>query len=73
MDPVAGRNCKRGNLTGLKEAISEGFEEAGESVGSWRKGEWRPLLNIVRNVSKIATVMMWKIENVSVDLRNQAK
>lgn len=41
---------KRGNLTGLKEAISEGLEEVEENVGTWRKEEWRPLLNIIQEI-----------------------
>lgn len=26
--------------------MSESFEEVEENVGNWKKGDWRPLLNI---------------------------
>lgn len=64
---------KRKSLTSLRETISEGFEEVGENVGSWRKGGWRPLLNVVRKVGKIATAIIWKIANVSIEPRNEAE
>lgn len=45
-----GRAFQRGNLTGLKEAVNEDFEEVEENVGGRRRGDWRPLLYIVKGI-----------------------
>lgn len=39
---------KRGNLIGLKKAVSGGLKEVEENVESWRKGDWRSLLYIIK-------------------------
>lgn len=39
---------KRGNLIGLKKAVSGGPKEVEENVESWRKGDWKSLLYIIK-------------------------
>lgn len=65
-----GRSLRRGNLTGLKGVVSEGLKEAKENAESWRKGDWRSLLYIIKEyLAKLLLPQYGKNENVPNELR----